>query len=202
MLKKKYISLERVEWDAEPDVEALEHAATLRFVEAEGAFKDLIGKGSILSMANLGHQYEYRPHEQGGSNYVQAGFWYRNAIDSGSAIAALPFGYFCLRRKNYDMAREIFSIGSERKYAPAFVRLADLYIDGIGVDRDYDKARNLLENSSRLGNLWAKRALARMDINLGKNPIIRMRGLIMRFIADTQFYVENKNNQRSERLKK
>lgn len=202
VMRREIPSIEAAEWDTEPDVAALEFAASMNFAEAEIAFKVLIGKGSVLSMANLGHQYEYRPKVQGGPDYEQAEFWYRKAVNSGSAVVTVPFGYFYLRRKNYDRAREVFSIGVERKYAPAFVRLADLYIEGLGVERDYDYARNLLKSASELGNLWAKRALARMDFNIGKNPMIRIRGLVLCWAADLQFYMKKKRNPRSERLKK
>ena len=202
MKKRDFVSIERKEWDLEPDVEALEHASTLDFAEAEKAFKILSDKGSVLSMANLGHRYEFRPRDYGGPDYSKAEFWYKKAIASGSAAATLPCGYFYLRRKNYEGARATFSIGVERKYAPAFVRLADLYIEGLGVAKDYTKARDLLRDASQLGNIWAKRALARMDMNIGRNPAIQIRGLIMCLIADLQFYLKKKRSPHSERLKK
>lgn len=202
VMKIMSISMEKREWNSEPDVSALERAASLRGSDAEVAYTELAEKGSVLSMANLGNYYEYRRISDGGPDYMRAEFWYRKAIDSDSAVVTLHFGYFYLRRKEIFKAMAVFSLGVERGYAPSIVRLADFYVKGIGVARDYACARALLKQASDLGNLWAKRGLARMDFNIGKDPATRLRGLVMRLTADAQFYLEKKRNPSSERLKK
>ncbi len=198
----KYISVESGEWEREPDMTAIESTGLLDdVVEAEAQYKALVEKGSMFSMIKLAHLFERRPAERGGPDFNQAEFWYCKAVDTGSAVATFHCGYFFYRRKNYDKARDMFSIGRERQYAPSIVRLAHLYLNGIGVNRDYSKARILLTQASSLGNLWAKRALARMDFNIGENGFVRARGVVMRLVSGLQFFFENRRDPNSERLK-
>lgn len=194
--------LEKDEWNAEPDVSALDHAATLDFSAAVDAYVRLIDKGSVLSMTNLGRRYEYRPDGYGGPDFELAEYWYRRAIDSGSAISTLPVGYFYIRRSDYHKAFDVFSIGCKRGYAPSIVRLADFYIKGRVVNKDYGKARLLLERATSLGSLWAKRSLARMYFNIGENPLVRVKGLFLWGISDLEFWFEKRRSPGSERLKK
>ncbi|MFX1736058.1 tetratricopeptide repeat protein [Paraburkholderia sp. A1RI_3L] len=202
-MAKSVLSKERQEWDNEPDATALEHAGAISdFHAAEAAYRLLVDKGSILSMANLGSRYEFRSKGDGGPDFAQAEFWYRKAVDSGSAVSTLPAGYFYLRRKDYDKAREIFSIGMERDYAPSITRLGDLYVKGIGVERDYDIARALFNRASDLGNLWAQAAIAAMTISLATNQWDKLKGVLMMVVAGLKIRLQRWREPRSERLKK
>jgi TPR repeat protein len=201
-MKKSPISMEKKEWNTEPDVAALEHAATLNFAEAEVAFKLLIDRGSVLSMVNLGTRYEFRPKGHGGPDLVQSEYWYRKAIDSGSAVATLPVGYFYLRQKRNDKAREIFSIGVDRGYAPSMVRLAHLYANGIDVEKDDAKVDALLTRASSLGNHWAKISIAERYMNADGNYLKVVKGIYLLCIAAIPFRFDRKYRPWSEKLKK
>lgn len=202
-MKKDTVSMEWQEWNKEPDTVALERAASIKnFSEAEAAYKLLIDQGSILGMVNLGNWFEFRPKVSGGPDLAQAEFWYRKAIDSGSAVATLPVGYFYLRRKDYEKAREMFSIGMDRGYAPSIARLGDLYVKGIGVEQNYDLAEAFFKRASDLGNLWAKVAVAAMTVSLARNSLTKFKGLLMVVIAGLELRFQKWREPRSERLKK
>lgn len=196
----KYILVESGEWEREPDITAIENAGLLNESEAELQYKILVERGSMFSMLRLAHIFEFRPPERGGPDFKQAEFWYCKAVDSGSAVATFHCGYFYFRRKNYDKAKDMFAIGVERKYAPSMVRLAYHYVHSLGVAKDYIEAKVLLRQANKLGNLWAKRSLARMDFNIGENLLVRAKGLVMCLVSDLQFYWEKKRHPDSERL--
>ncbi|SDR50940.1 tetratricopeptide repeat protein [Paraburkholderia tuberum] len=202
-MKKKAISQERLEWDLEPDEEGLVKTASIADSnERERHIKDLVARGSILSMLNLAHFYEYRRAKNGGPDLVSAEAWYQKAVESGSAVATFNAGYFYLRRKNYEKAREIFSVGMDRGYAPAIVRLADLYVHGLGVEKDYDRAKELYKRAAKNGNLWAKAALGAMTASLASSVWVRCKGYVMVALAGIQIRFQKWREPLSERLKK
>lgn len=201
-MSKKSISKEKCEWNLEPDAAAVERAAKLEFKGAEAAYKLLADRGSILSMTNLGHRYEHRGVEDGGPDLAEAEIWYRKAVDSGSAVSTLPFGYFYLRQKDYANAIQVFSIGVDRGYAPSIVRLAHLYANGLGVDKNVVLAEHLLRRASKLKNIWAKIGLAEMYMKTEGNFVKVARGLCLICVAAVQFRLERRFNPESERLKK
>lgn len=202
MMHKKWISKEKHEWNLEPDAAAVERAAKLEFKDAVATYKLLANRGSILSMANLGHRYEHRGIEDGGPDFTEAEAWYQKAVDCGSAVSTLPFGYFYLRKKDYTNAIRVFSIGADRGYAPSTVRLAYFYANGIGVDRDLPWAENLLRRAAKLKNIWAKIGLAEMYMKTEGNYLKVARGLCLIGVAAVQFRLERRFNPDSERLKK
>lgn len=201
-MKKVTISMERQEWDREPDSAALKDAATLGYPEAEQAYQVLIEKGSILSMVNLGNRYEFRLKEDGGPDLARAEYWYRRSVDAGSAVATLPAGSFYLRREKYTEARQIFEIGAERGYAPAMVRLVALYGKGLGVERDDAKADKILLDAANLGNLWAKLALAERYMMTKGNYLKVAKGLCLACVSAVKIAYETKFRPWSENLKK
>jgi TPR repeat protein len=200
---KKSISRERQEWDLEPDEAALEETANIASsADRERHIKDLISKGSILSMLNFAHFYEYRAAEDGGPDLVLAEVWYRKAVEMGSAVATLKAGYFYLRQKNYEKAREIFSVGRDRQYAPSILRLGDLYAKGIGVERNYDTAQELFKQAARRGNLWAKRTVAVLAARRSRDILTRLGWRMMVLMSYLEFEYVKWREPRSERLKK
>lgn len=194
--------MEKQEWEREPDAAALEHAGTLGDSEAKSEYEALAEKGSVLSMINLGHLSEYRKIQDGGPDFTGAEIWYRRAVDAGSAVATFHLGCFYFRRKNYTNTWRELMVGLERGYAPSIVRLAYLYIDGIGVKRDHAQARIFMRRASELGNLWAKRGLARMEFNVGENLYVKIKGAATYICARVQFFFEERRDPNSERLRK
>jgi TPR repeat protein len=201
-VRQAAISMERREWDREPDEAELERAAALGFPEAELAYQSLIERGSVLSMVNLGSQYEFRPKENGGPDLTLAEYWYKKSIDAGSAVATLPVGYFYLRQKNYEEACCVFAVGAERGYAPSMLRLAHLYANGLGVEKNEAKTDELLLRAAKLGNLWAKISRAERYMNTGGNYLKVAKGLCLLCVAAIQFRIESRFRPWSENLKK
>lgn len=201
-MKNVSVSMEREEWDREPDYKALEHAATLGYSDAEQAFQSLIAKGSVLSMANLGNVYEFRPEEFGGRDLTLAEYWHRKSIDAGSAISTLTCGYFYLRQKKYKEAQQVFALGVDRGYAPSMVRLAHLYANGLGVEKNDSRADELLTQASKLGNLWAKMGLAERYMSTKGNYPKIAKGLGLICVAAAQYHYVRKRRPWSEKLKK
>jgi len=198
----KYESVEKQEWNREPDTAALERAGVLADSDAEREYKMLVERGSVLSIINLAHIFEYRIPQDGGPDFASAEMWYRKAVDTGSAVATFYFGCFYFRRKNYGAAWRELNIGLERGYPPSIVRLAYLSINGIGCQRDQARARILLRQASKRGNLWAKRGLAMMDYNIGENIYVKIGGAITFIFARIQFFIEKRRYPTSERLRK
>ena len=194
--------MEKVEWNREPDAAALEKAAALEFEGAVAEFERLVEHGSVLSMANLGHRYEFRPKAEGGPDFDKAEYWYKRSIDAGSAVATLPVGYFYLRRKDYKNAFEVFSIGLGREYAPSILRLAHLYANGLGVEKNEIKTDQLLLMAGRLGNLWAKAARAERYMKMDGRNFKIAKGLCLLVIVAVQFRFERKFRPGSEKLRK
>jgi TPR repeat protein len=153
-------------------------------------------------MINLAHFYEWRGTNGDERCFDLAEEWGLAATKAGSAVGAHWLGCFYVRRKRYEDARRAFMIGEERDYAPSMIRLADYYIKGIGVDRDYSRVQDLLRTASRSGNLWAKRALARTYMNIGPGALTRVRGIFLCCLYDVHFYFLKKISPRSVRLKR
>jgi|SRR6185312_13278164 len=201
-MKSILVSHEDQELAREPDAAELGRAGGMSDSDAEVEYKKLVGRGSVLSMVSLGHLYEHRRLKDGGPNFAESEFWYRSAVDSGSAVATFYCGCFYLRRSDYYKAKKMFQLGSDRGYAPSIVRLANLYIKGLGVERDYSRAKDLLARASELGNLWATLAAATMTVTLSESVFVKVKGLGMVFFAAIKFRIEKWRHPESERLKK
>lgn len=205
---KNIISIEASEWEREPDEKALEkvskQAAELKdFLQIEEAYKKLIEEGSVLSMGNLARWYEIRPETYGGPDLEQAEFWYHKMIDAGSISVTLPLGCFYLRKRNYEKAREIFTIGMNHGYTPAMCRLAELYIKGWGVEKNLEYAKDILKIAASRGHLRAKFSLGKLMVYLAKkgDKWTIYKGGVIGLIAAIQIRYQMWRNPRSERLK-
>ena len=201
-MKKRSVSVEKAEWDMEPDASALEQAAMLDYPDAEVAYLSLIERGSTLSMINLASHYERHASEHGSADFSRAEFWYRKAVDAGSAVSTLPCGCFYLRRQEYSIAANMFELGVDRDYPPAMVRLAHLYANGRGVERNEEKAEHLLMRAARMGNIWGKVGLATMYMNADKDRVTVAKGLCLICSAAVQLRWERWRRPWSEKLKK
>ena len=103
--------------------------------------------GSLSGMANVGQCYlEGKGTEQ---NVVSGLTWMGAASEKGNGIASLMMGEYCLAgtygEPDPAQAKIFFERGIPQKYAPAILRLSDLYEQGIGVPKDEEKAAELRE---------------------------------------------------------
>lgn len=147
--------------DQEPDLFKLNEAYGLLETNpgrAIGELESLAENGSVLSMIYLGWVY------QTGKNMdlKKAESWLRRACDKGAKLAIYYLGHFYLKQREYEKAREIFMYGDSSDYTPATYCLAEMYVDGSGVNKQIEKARELLEKATALGHVFAKRSLAKL----------------------------------------
>jgi len=201
-MKKQFIEVWRQEWSAEPDVAAYHQASAMKdFAEAEKSFMALVGRGSVWSMMSLGYRYESRPENAGGPDLAQAEYWYQKAVDSGSAVATFYEGNFYLRRKIFKKAREIFTIGMKRGYAPSTFRIAGLYAEGWGGNQDTDMAESLYKKAISMGNIMAKIGLASLNFYARKGIAWKLNALLGLISANLQYRYIKWKDPKSERLK-
>jgi len=123
----------------------------------------LAEKGSVNGMLFLGRAYQ---KARGASVDLKLSEkWYRRALERGSKQASLYLGAIYWNQKDYAKSYEAFSTGAKMDYAPAIYWLGRHYRDGLGVDRQPDKARLLFEQASAKGNLIAEGAVARLLVS-------------------------------------
>lgn len=100
---------------------------------------------SLSGMANLGLCYL---EGKGTAADVSSGLdWMEKASAGGNGIASLTMGDYYRDgnyvEKNYVTARKYYERGQKQKYAPAMIRLAELYEKGLGAAVDGEKGRML-----------------------------------------------------------
>ncbi len=172
-------------------------------VRAYEQFKMLAEKGAPQAMFQLGWAYQKGIGVP--TSMVQAEHWFRLAYEKGltddKKVAALFLGKLFLVQNAYAKAHEMFASGAAMDYPPAIYRLARLYRDGLGVDKQPDKARELFEKASALGNVFARKSLALQLLSgqFGFLNIFRGFGLLLHSLMDACRVV--KENRSSEQLR-
>jgi TPR repeat protein len=193
-----------IDWDQEPDLAALRHAIDVKRVnplEGEVLLRRLVEKGSVQSMVHLGYLYAYRVEDSGGPDLREAERWYRRACEAGSVEAGFHLGRFYLKTKSNDQAREAFEIGARRGYAPCLFHLGRMYRDGLSVESQFDRAREMFERAASLDHIYAKRALGRLLLSGRFGFLGRLKGLRLVLAAAIDATKEIQKNPDSERLK-
>lgn len=120
----------------------------------------LADEGSVQSMVYLG--VAYRDGLGVNIDEEKAEGYFVRANDLGFTIAGYYLGRLYLDQKNYKKSFEILSSCEEDDYAPTLCCLGYLYLEGYGVEKQTAKAKLLFEKSSKMGNIWAKRRLAKV----------------------------------------
>lgn len=193
-----------IDWDQEPDLAALLHAIDVTRVnpsEGEVLLRGLIEKGSVHAMVHLGYLYAHRIEDAGGSDLCEAEHWYRMACEAGSPEAGFHLGRLYLKNQSSDQAREAFEIGAGRGYAPCLFHLGRIYRDGLGVESQFDRAREMFERAASLDHIYAKRALGRLLLSGRFGFLGRLKGLRLVLVAAIDATKEIQKNPDSERLK-
>jgi TPR repeat protein len=119
---------------------------------------DLILRGSVWSMANVGNLFEYGNGTA--RDLAQAEKWYLRAYEAGSDYGLIWLGHLYQQSGRYEQARVVFQAGVARGFVPAMVRLALSYRNSPDWPQRRDEARMLLERGSAAGDFSAKRFLA------------------------------------------
>jgi TonB family protein len=79
------------------------------------------------------------------------------------ADAGVPEAQFALAKyldEGSAEARKLLESAAEGGYVPAMAKLGDMYVGGVGAERDYRKGIELLSRAARLGSMDARRTLA------------------------------------------
>ena len=148
------------DWTREPDLELLRRAHGLLESDSKQALMDLkalADRGSLMSMLYIANAYS-----KGKGTAVdmqQAESWYRRAMNAGSVLGSYELGRIHYERKDYSKAEESFNVGAGQNYAPSLHMLGLMFLSGAGVKKDLSKAKQLLENATALGHVFAKRNL-------------------------------------------
>ena len=149
------------DWEREPDYDALVRAHRMMGktpTQGLSELKALAARGSPMSMLYVGAAYALG---QGVAvNLTEAITWFRRAADAGCVRAYYNFRIPIPKDKQYAAAKEAFEVGSAQDFAPAIHMLGKIYFFGYGVDKDFQKAKPLLERASARGSVFAKRLLA------------------------------------------
>lgn len=157
-----------IEWNKEPDQEALTRAADmleLDPVKAKPFFELLAERGSPTGMFYLGEIYA---HGLGcKADPVEAERWYQMACAQESLLAWYSLGVLYLSTHRSDQAMEPLRTAAAQGYAPALNMLGQIYSSGMGVEVDFDKARKFFRRASNNGHVLAK---ARLGNILRKHP--------------------------------
>lgn len=93
---------------------------------------------SAEALWKLGQLYE--EGEGVAANAELALTLYRRAAEQGSAAAQNSLGNLAMLSRDYGQALRWYRQSAAQNYAPAFLNLAGLYYEGLGVKRDYAAA--------------------------------------------------------------
>jgi TPR repeat protein len=155
-----------IDWEKEPDLDSLRLAYS-QFAEnpekSLGVLQELASRGSVASMWYLGDAFASGAHLQ--KDMAQAQFWFAKADEAGWIPAPYMRGRVAFASGDYKKAFDDFSRGASKAHTPAVYRLAMMYKDGRGTNKNITAARDLLELAARHGHLFAKRDLASLHIS-------------------------------------
>ncbi|MCP3675842.1 MAG: sel1 repeat family protein, partial [Gammaproteobacteria bacterium] len=118
----------------------------------------LAERGSMQSMVYIG--VAYRDGRGVIKNESLAESYFVRAFEEENDIAGYYLGKHYLSQNRYQEAFKVLNKSSMYKYAPTLSCLGFLYLKGYGVEKDLHRSKELLEEASKLGNIWAKRRLA------------------------------------------
>lgn len=117
--------------------------------KAVSLYETAAEKGSTWGMVALGWHYRIL----GGSNNLKkAAAWFKQAADIDNADGYYGYGLCSLDLKNYDAALEYLTLAVDAGVGDAVMDLASMYENGLGVERDAEKAQQLYEIAAQSGN--------------------------------------------------
>jgi TPR repeat protein len=187
----------------EPDPAELYDAYHALKLGSEGGLarlESLADRGSMNSMLYIADAY--RLGEGVSADFVKAEHWYRRAAELDSVIANDVLGRIWLKAGLTDNAIAAFSKAAERGYAPAIYALGRIYLSGVGVAIDEQRAISLLEQAMALGSLHAKGALAKYLVMRHKSISSVIRGYWLGLTCRIEFvFVLLTQGLKSDRFK-
>ncbi len=158
MKQNKYEELAEPDWDRL--VAVYDKFQDSPSTDCIDELSSLAEEGSVNSMVYLGIAYRDGLGVQVDENKAEK--YFSSANDMGFVVAGYYLGRFYLDHNNYEKSFEVLSSYEDCDYAPILSSLGYLYVEGYGVEKQVDLAKALFEKSSRMGNIWAKRSLAKL----------------------------------------
>lgn len=101
-------------------------------------------KGNKYAALTLAKLYDYDDEIE--NDRDKAIYWYKIAANLGLAEAQNHYGFILAQQELYDMAFEWYEKAAKQNYEEAIANLGYCYLYGRGVQKDKEKARELLEN--------------------------------------------------------
>jgi TPR repeat protein len=190
-----------IEWDKEPDMDGLRKVEALLEVDRARAISELerlAGRGSMMAMLRLG--IIFMKHNRSNSDMDTAMKWFEMASDKGMILGHFFVGALSARSKHYDRAVEFYKKGASVGHPPSLYRLGWLYMNGFGVGRDAETACDFWARAASLGQVYAKRDLARMLINGQRGALGVIEGIGMLGSAVLDLWKISISNPGSELL--
>ena len=171
-----------LDWSKEPDIARFEQAREMLAPNnllardaptAINELEELAARGSIASMWYLGWAFERGKVVP--VNKARAEKWFRLGAEQGPLSMRRNLAAFYMNDNRFAEAKPILELLTEQNFPPGVRMLGRMYANGLGVERDIPKARELLERASASGNIRAKILLAKywMSGKFGKKRRLR-----------------------------
>jgi TPR repeat protein len=188
-------------WDKEPDLDGFRRAWAIQQTDPRQGLHELealAGCGSVASMIHVGYAYQ----EGNGvpPDTEKAEDWYRRASDAGSIDGSFRLGCLYRMSHRFDEALAAYSIGESQNFPPSIYWMGRMYLNGMGVDPNHDKAMDFWRRASALGHPYAARNLAFDHLNGRYGLRGFVRGLVMWLAAMRDGIAIALRNPRSDLL--
>lgn len=124
---------------------------------------------------------------------------YEKAAEGGATLAHYYLGRLAKEEGRLDGAVKHFEIAAEKGYPSAAYWLGTMYLSGIGVKENKEKAKLHLKNASKNGHIFAKRDLALAEIkgSFGsRNLFVGIYDLITSCIYGIVLSIRDPNNHK------
>jgi TPR repeat protein len=190
------------DWDKEPDLDVLRRLMDRQATDPArtlAGLEELAGRGSTISMVYLAHAY--RNGIGADVDPLRSREWFERAAAAGSLLASYELGWIYWDAKDYEKAHRVLSTGVVRGYPPAMYLSATMYVHGLGVPLDVERAQELLEAAVAQGHVFAKRNLGVLLIK-GRFGIWQIpRGILLVLSGIKDVLVLVPRDRKSERLR-
>lgn len=187
-------------WDKEPDLDALTRACDLMTTNPTRAlaeFRALEARGSIISLVNIGHIFEYGRGAP--VDLAKAEEYYQRAHEGGSTSGLFYLGAICWKAKDYKRAEKLFEIGAKRNDPRSMYWLACAFLRNPDQSDRYERAAVLLERAYSMGHLQSQRKLGKLLIS-GRLGILSIpsgfRHYVRAAIIGSRLAVDDPTNER------
>ena len=187
-----YMNIEESELRAAQLIERRE------FHEAERLLSLLLDQGSVYAPMALAWINENGCI--GAKDTKAAQYFYEQAISRGSTDAFLDLGLLLLKEGHQDEAREVFEKGAERGNIGCIGELGWMLVNGAGGDIRRAEGREMLEEASNRGHLFAQRRIISLELSDSPSLIKRIALFARLLVVAWKVFFEAYRNRRSNKI--